>query len=198
VRCIDRRALYGAALLVSTWLAGCADRAPSAPAPPPLPSPGGTAAPPTGPAQAGPATQPPLPPTGSAPGGQVATPPVGGVPGRPRLDPPTATRSWDEFRLQAARRLVAASPGITYQGPPPEPLLAIPVLEVELNGDGSVRRVVVLRHPKQARETTQIAIDAVQRGAPYGSMSRLPQPWKWVEVFLFNDDRHFKPRELDK
>lgn len=114
------------------------------------------------------------------------------------LGPPVAARSWDEFRQQAARRLVQSNPDGTYTGTVPDPLLAIPVLEVELNANGSVRRVQVLRHPKQARDTTQVAIDAVHRAAPYGPMSHLPQPWKWVEVFLFDDERRFKPRELDK
>ena len=114
------------------------------------------------------------------------------------LAPPQAARNWDEFRLQAARRLVQAHPDGSYTGPVPEPLLAIPVLEVELNADGSVRRIEVLRHPRQARDTTQLAIDAVHRAAPYGAMSRLPRPWKWAEVFLFGEQRRFKPRTLDE
>jgi hypothetical protein len=36
------------------------------------------------------------------------------------------------------------------------------------------------------------------RAAPYGAMSRLPRPWKFVEVFLFDDERRFKPRTLDR
>jgi hypothetical protein len=117
---------------------------------------------------------------------------------RVALPPPQAARNWDEFRLQAARRLVQASPALSYTGAVPEPLLAIPVLEVELNADGSVRRIHVLRQPTQARDTTQLAIEAVHRAAPFGSVARLPQPWKWAEVFLFDDNRRFKPRELDK
>ena len=99
--------------------------------------------------------------------------------------------------MQAARRLVAAHPQSSYMGKPPLTLLAIPVLEVELNGDGSIRHVVVLRHPRQARDTTQLAIDALHRAAPFGNVSRLPRPWKFVETFLFDDDRRFKPRSLD-
>ena len=98
----------------------------------------------------------------------------------------------------AARRIVAANPNGTYLGEVPEPLLAIPVLEVELNADGSLRRVEVLRHPSQANDTTQLAIDAVRRAAPFGDISRLPKPWKFTEVFLFDDDRRFKPRTLDQ
>jgi protein TonB len=109
-----------------------------------------------------------------------------------------AARNWDEFKRQAAQRMVAANPGVTYTGPVPEPLLAIPVLEVELNGDGSVRHVEVLRPPRQAKDTIQIAIEAVRRAAPYGDMRNLKKPWKFSEVFLFDDDRRFKPRTLDE
>lgn len=119
---------------------------------------------------------------------------------RPLPPPPVASvpfRNWDEFRLHAGRRLVQANPNGTYTGAVPEPLLAIPVLEVELNADGSVRRIVVQRHPTQARDTVQLAIDAVQRAAPFGDISHLPRPWKFSEVFLFRDDRRFKPRVLD-
>lgn len=129
-----------------------------------------------------------------------AAPPNPGAKAAPRaaLEAPSAARDWAEFRLQAAHRLVRANPARTYTGEVPEPLLAIPVLQVELNADGSVRRVAVLRHPSQARDTTQLAIDAVHRAAPFGDMRRLPRPWRWTEVFLFDDNRRFKPRELDR
>ena len=110
---------------------------------------------------------------------------------------PARARNWEDFKVQAGRRLVAANPNGTYTGMVPEPLLAIPVLEIELNGDGSVRRVSVQRQPSQATDTVQLAIDAVQRAAPYGDVSQLPKPWKFSEVFLFRDDRRFKPRSLD-
>ncbi len=102
-----------------------------------------------------------------------------------------------QLRLQAAQRLVAANPDGSYVGASPETLLAIPVLEIELNADGSVRRIEVLRQPRQARDTTQLAIDAVRRAAPFGDVSRLPKPWKFSETFLFDDERRFKPRTLE-
>jgi hypothetical protein len=113
------------------------------------------------------------------------------------LQPPVAARNWDDFQLQAARRLVAANPGRTYLGAVPDPLLAIPVLEVELTADGQVSRIKVLRTPTQATDTVQLAIDAVHRAAPYGQMQQLGKPWRFVEVFLFDDERRFKPRTLD-
>jgi len=106
-------------------------------------------------------------------------------------------RNWSDLRVQAARRLVAANPDGTYTGAVPDVLLAIPVLEIELNADGSVRRIDVLRRPGQAPETLQLAMEAVRRAAPFGDVSRLPKPWRFSETFLFNDERKFKPRTLD-
>ena len=115
-----------------------------------------------------------------------------------KLPAPPVASDWDELKLNAARRLVAAHPDTSYMGTPPEPLLGIPVLEVELNADGSVRSIKVLREPREAKETIQLAIDAVRRAAPYGDVSRLPRPWRFVEVFLFDDEHRFKPATLDR
>lgn len=114
------------------------------------------------------------------------------------LGAPATPRSLDALRQQAARRLVAANASITYTGKPPPILLAIPVLTVELHADGSVRRIEVMRYPRQARDTVEIAKQAVYRAAPFGDVSRLPKPWKFNETFLFNDQRKFKPMTLDQ
>ena len=174
-----RRSLSLAGLL---FLAGCA--VPRAPAPvqPQAPVPATSPAPVSAPQPIPPPVLPQAPSPAARP-----LPPVSGA----------LYRNWDEFRVHAGRRLVQANPNGTYTGAVPEPLLAIPVLEVELNADGSVRRIVVQRQPTQARDTVQLAIDAVQRAAPFGDISHLPRPWKFSEVFLFRDDRRFKPRVLD-
>ena len=146
----------------------------------------------------GPAPAPP--PARPTPGNTAAPTPLAtplAVTSSGKLPPPGPVRSWTELRLQAARRIVAANVAGTYMGTVPDVLLAIPVLEIELNGDGSVRKIVVLRKPGQAPDTTQLAIDAIQRAAPFGDVSRLPKPWKFSETFLFDDKRRFKPRTLD-
>lgn len=115
-----------------------------------------------------------------------------------KLPPPRTSRNWAELRRQAAERLVAANPDGSYMGKPPFMLLAIPVMTVELNADGSVRHISVMRHPSQAKDTVQLAIQAIQRAAPYGDVSKLPKPWKFNETFLFKEDRKFKPMTLDR
>ncbi|MBC8055682.1 MAG: hypothetical protein H7Y61_03800, partial [Rhizobiales bacterium] len=114
-----------------------------------------------------------------------------------RLPPPGPVRNWAELRRQAAHRLVAANPNGSYTDRVIEPLLGVPVLEIELNGDGSVRKIVFLRHPQEAKDTSRLAEAAVHRAAPFGDVSRLPKPWRFTETFLFNNERKFKPRTLD-
>ncbi len=103
-----------------------------------------------------------------------------------------------EVRLQAAQRMVAAHPDTTYMSVPRQPLLGVPVLKIMLNRDGSIRNILVLREPREARHTTQMAIDAVHRAAPFGDMSRVPGPWEFIETFLFEHDEKFKPMTLDR
>jgi len=141
----------------------------------------------------GPPPAPPAPPPPSSP---AAPAPTVAAPQPPARLP--RARNWDEYRERAAKRLVAANPGRTYDGPVPEPLLAIPVIEAELNADGSIRRIKVLREPRQAKDTVPMAIEAMRRAAPFGDVSHLPRPWTYVEVFLFDEARKFKPRTLDR
>ena len=102
-----------------------------------------------------------------------------------------------EMQRQFARRLVESHPDGSYMGTTPPRLLAIPVVEVEFNADGSVRDIKVLRQPSTGTQATTLAIEAIRRAGPYGSVARLPRPWKIVETFLFDDDLRFKPRTLD-
>lgn len=134
------------------------------------------------------------PPPAPAP---VQRPSAAPAPAAPVAAGPRA-RNWDDYSVQMARRIVAANPDNSFNGVVPQPLLAIPVIEIELNGDGSIRNLSVLRQPSQARDTTQLALDAVRRAAPFGDVSHLPRPWKLSEAFLFRDDRKFKPRALDQ
>ncbi len=162
-------------------LAGCGNQAPRAPASP------APAAEPARPAAPRPAPAPDLA-SGLAEGAANAR----------TLGAPLPVTTHEALRRQAAQRLVAANPERVYMGEVPAVLLAIPVLEIELNRDGSVKHIRVLRRPGQAVDTIDLAIAAVHKAAPFGDLSRLPHPWKFNEVFLFNDDRRFKPRTLDE
>lgn len=163
-------------LMIAVGLAGCG----SSPSAPPAPAP-------AAPAPAAPSKAP-------APAPAPAAPAVsGGV----KLPPPAPSRNWNEYKLQAAKRVMAANPSGTFSGKPQQMLLAAPVLSIDLNADGSINKIDILRRPSQAQETVQLAIDAVRRAAPFGDVSKLPKPWSFAETFLFNDDKRFKPRTID-
>jgi len=163
----------GARWLVGPLLAGCA-ATPRAPEPlPARPAPAVV-------------TPAPLP----SPAVAATTKPAG-------LPPPKAVRSHVELRRQAAERLVMANPEGSFTTQAPSHVLSVVVLEVEVKADGSVRRVNVVRKPRFAPETLQMAIDAVHRAAPFGDVRRMPEPWKFTETFLFEEDRRFKPLTLN-
>jgi hypothetical protein len=116
-----------------------------------------------------------------------------GVPASAAAD---AARAWDEYKLRAARRIHATSGGETFDGPLPDPLQSIPVLQVRLNRDGSVREIVVQRTPGQSPETVDMASRAIRRAAPFEPVAKLPPPWQFSETFLYNQDLKFQLRTL--
>lgn len=134
----------------------------------------------------------PVPGTVATPGAQPAVV-AGAQPPRTHAGP---ARSWEEYKLRVAQRIVATSPGETFTGPLPDPLQSIPVLQVHLNRNGSIRSIVVLRVPGQSPQTLDMAIRAIRRAAPFEPVGHLPQPWQFNETFLYNGELKFQLRTL--
>ncbi len=135
----------------------------------------------------------PAPATVASPGAQPAT--VAGATPAPRAAAGPA-RTWAEYKVRVAQRIMDTSAGETFSGPLPDPLQSIPVLQVHLNRDGSVRRIEVLRVPRQSPQTLEMAQRAIRRAAPFEPVGHLPQPWQFSETFLYNDDLKFQLRTL--
>lgn len=112
---------------------------------------------------------------------------------------PAVPKNMEEFKRAAARKMLAANPDVTYSGKPQQMNFGIPILEIELNDDATVKDITVVRPPaaEAAASTVDIAKEAIRKAAPYGDISKLPKPVKWTEVFLFNDQKKFKPRSLE-
>ncbi len=134
----------------------------------------------------------PISATVGTPGAQPAVV-AGAQPPRPHAGP---ARSWAEYKLRVAQRIVDTSPGETFTGPLPDPLQSIPVLQVHLNRNGSIRSIGVLRVPGQSPQTLEMAIRAIRRAGPFDPVGHLPQPWQFNETFLYNDDLKFQLRTL--
>lgn len=117
---------------------------------------------------------------------------VAGCGGAPRQQ----ADGWADYRLAAARQIVQANAADTFSGELPDPLKSIPVLQVQLDRDGGVRNIVVLRRPQAHPETVEMASRAIRRAAPFGPVAHLPQPWQFSETFLYNDEFKFQLRTL--
>lgn len=119
-----------------------------------------------------------------------------GVVSPPAVSSLPPVSSWAEYRRRAARLIMAANTQSVDTGPLPERLLGIPVVQVQLNADGSLRAVDVLRASKVAPETTDPALQAIRRVGNFGPVGNLPQPWQFSETFLYNDGLRFQLRTV--
>lgn len=100
------------------------------------------------------------------------------------------------YRVQTAKKIMQINSSATFSGVLPDPLASIPVIEISLNNDGSIRGLDVTRTPRFQPQTVQLAMAAIRRAAPFGSVAHLPQPWVFNETFLFNDDLKFQLHSL--
>jgi len=146
------RRLAGAVLLAG--VGACSVPPPVPPKPQPVPAPTTPTAPAPAPS-ATPAT--PAPPATAAP----STLPV-------PLPPPRAAGNWDEFRLQAAQRLVQAQPAAAYLGAVPEPLLAAQMHDIEASHCGALDTAAARRMALAQVARDQYMARMLQRYADRG------------------------------
>lgn len=100
------------------------------------------------------------------------------------------------YRVQVAKKIMQMNESMTFSGTVPDPLASIPVIEISLHSDGSIRGLSVSRTPRFHVETVQLAMAAIRRAAPFASVTHLPQPWVFNETFLFNDAFKFQLHSL--
>jgi len=143
VRCIDPRA--GLALASLATLAAC-----TTPPPPPA--------------------SPPAPaPVARAP----APPPPAAAPAAPTNRRVSVATSEKAYRQDAARAIYEAYPDRIYKGKLPPLLYAIAVVETELDANGNVRDVRMLRAPTHAPEVTARVREMIRKVSPLPAPARL-------------------------
>lgn len=133
----------GLALVMLSWLAGCTTPPPPPAAPPP----------------ATPVARAPAPPPAAAP-----------APANRRVSQATNEKA---YRQDAARAIYAAYPDSIYKGKLPPLLYAIAVVETELDANGNVRDVRMLRAPSHAPEVTARVRDLIRKASPLPAPARL-------------------------
>jgi hypothetical protein len=112
----------------------------------------------------------------------------------PRVSgPPHASNATteDAYKVDAARHLYSAYPQRIYKGVLPPFIYSVMVVQTEIDDEGQVRDIAVLRTPA-ADEVAPWVIAMVRRAGPYPAPSKLPGGARWVEIFLVDRGGKFQ------
>ena len=100
--------------------------------------------------------------------------------------------------MLVAEQILTANPDTIINGRLPPMLPAIVVVNISIDRDGAIHKVVVQR----SRDDTasEVALASVRRGAPYprplALIARGGRTLEFSETFLFNRDYRFQLRTL--
>jgi len=96
------------------------------------------------------------------------------------------------YRQDAARAIYAAYPDSIYKGKLPPLLYAIAVVETELDANGNVRDVRMLRAPSHAPEVTARVRDMIRKASPLPAPARLGNSVKYTDTWLMDKSGKFQ------
>jgi len=133
------------------------------------------------------------PPPAKAP----APAPVARVPAPAAAPVPPANRNISQatnekaYRHDGARAIYAAYPDSIYKGKLPPLLYAIAVVETELDANGNVRDVRMVRAPSHAPEVTAKIRELIRKASPLPAPARMGAT-KYTDVWLVDKSGKFQ------
>lgn len=131
-------------------------------------------------------SSPPAPPP--APRGQTAGPLASQAPVGRRVSQATSEKA---YRVDGARAIYTAYPDSVYQGKLPPMLYAIAVVETEVDANGNVRAVRMLRAPDHAPEVTVRVREMIQKASPLPAPARIGTV-RYVDTWLMDKSGKFQ------
>jgi hypothetical protein len=138
---------------------------------------------------AGCAAPPAPPPSAPAPAARAAAPQPAARPStNPRVSHATNARA---YRADGARAIYDAYPDSIYKGKLPPLLHAIVVAEIDVDANGHVRGVNMLRAPSHAPDVTARVRELIRRASPLPAPVRLG-PVKYVDTWLVDKSGRFQ------
>ncbi|MBX3608071.1 MAG: hypothetical protein KF788_22550 [Piscinibacter sp.] len=140
---------------------------------------------------AGCATPPPPAPPPPAPVARAPAPAP--APASPRATNARVSQATDArgYRVDGARAIYAAYPESIYKGKLPPLLHAIVVVETDVDSNGNVRNVTMLRAPSHAPDVTARVRDMIRRASPLPAPARLGTV-KYVDTWLVDKSGRFQ------
>jgi periplasmic protein TonB len=134
-----------------------------------------------------PPAKPPAP--APAPVAKAPAPAAGPVPSaNRRISQATSEKA---YRQDGARAIYAAYPESIYKGKLPPLLYAVAVVETELDANGNVRDVRMVRAPSHAPEVTAKIRELIRRASPLPAPARLGAT-RYTDVWLFDKSGLFQ------
>jgi periplasmic protein TonB len=117
---------------------------------------------------------------------------------RPSTRPAAPLSGLDGYKMTVAEQILGANPSIIFSGQLPPMLPAIVVVNISIDRNGKLARLVVQR--SRDSEASQVALDAVKRSAPFPKPLLLnvrgDDTLDFSETFLFNHQYQFQLRTL--
>jgi len=95
------------------------------------------------------------------------------------------------YRMDAARHIYAAYPDKIYKGKLPPLVHAIVVLEMELDANGQLRRIDLIRVPTHAPEVTAAVTSMIQSASPMPAPMRMGGA-RFTEIWLVDKSGRFQ------
>jgi len=95
------------------------------------------------------------------------------------------------YRMDAARHIYATYPEKIYKGKLPPLVHGIVVVEMDLDANGQLRSLNLIRVPSHAPEVTAAVRDMIRRAAPMPAPSRLGGA-KVTEIWLVDKSGQFQ------
>ena len=107
----------------------------------------------------------------------------------------SAAPSVQAYRIDAAQHIYAAYPALILKGKVPALVHAIVVTETEIDAQGRVLGVRIVRQPASAREVTPWVVAMIRRASPLPPPVRIGRV-KFVEVWLVDKSGQFQVHSL--
>jgi len=95
------------------------------------------------------------------------------------------------YRIDAARHIYAAYPEMIYKGKLPPLVHGIVVVEMDLDANGQLRSLNLIRVPSHAPEVTTAVKDMIRRAAPMPAPARLGGA-RVTEIWLVDKSGKFQ------
>ncbi len=113
--------------------------------------------------------------------------------------PPSAAADENSYRKDAARHVYASYPARVHKGKLPSMMYAVMITDTEIDTQGQVRAVKVVRPPAAATEVAPWVVNLIQRASPFPPPSAIAGAGKtavYREIWLVDKTGLFQVDSL--